>query len=113
MCIQLLVSYLHREPVVVVGDDQVEARVKPCPPPDVLTIRVQSSAAPQTFSVKSVLVKILRPLVNPAVEPQQRHPAGVVGAGHPGVGNDLVGNQHLHVHVVVDKVRKPYVSEHG
>ena len=50
---------LHGESVVVVGDDDVQAGVEASPPPDVLTISVESSPASQTFSVKCLLVHVL------------------------------------------------------
>ncbi len=45
--------------------------------------------------------------------PEEGHPARVVDAGHPWVGDDAVRHKDLHIHVMVDKVGQPDVAEHA
>ena len=50
---------LHAEPVLVVGDDEVQAGVEACPAPHVLVVVTQGPPTPETLSVECLLVQIL------------------------------------------------------
>ena len=74
----------------VVGDDEVQPGIEASPPPHVLTIGVESSSASEALSVESLFIEVLGSFVDARVQPQECHPSCVVGAAHPGIGNNPV-----------------------